>query len=515
MIMRIKYLIAALIAGLFVFASCSVSVPLDYDTVDSSVTIYPDYQGIVIPVNIAPLNFKIKDEAENYITRIHGVSSEEIIAKGKKVWFDARKWRELLEANQDKKLNIEVFLQKDGKWSKYQPLEMTVSSDMIDEYISYRLIPPSYTTYDELSIRQRNLTNFDERVIYINTAIKDVQSKQCINCHAYQNYQTDNMQFHVRHFDGGTLIVSDGIPKKVNIKTDGLISGGVYPAWHPTEKLIAYSVNRTGQYFHSKNLNKIEVLDAESDLVLFDVSKNEVTIIQNDPNAYETFPAWAPDGKTLYYASAYFETKLDIPKLTEVGLNYKDMKYDIFRVSFDPATKTFGEPEIVFQASALNKSAILPRISPDGNYLLFAMGDYGTFHIWHSSADLVLMDLRTGELDMMQNVNSDNVESYHTWSSNGRWIIFSSRRDDGSYTRPYIAHFDREGNWSKPFILPQKNPDFYQAFFKSFNIPEFMIEPVKLSVKDFGKTLQGEAIQATMSGNHAPLSAEPDKSNIY
>jgi len=510
-----KYLITVLIVGLFVFASCSVSVPSEYDTVDSSVTIYPDYQGIVVPVNMAPLNFKIKDEAENYITRIKGDAGEEIIVKGPKVRFDINKWRKLLDANQDKKLNIEVFLQKDGKWYKHRDMEMTVSSDAIDEYISYRLIRPSYVTWDELSIRQRNITNFEERDIYNNTAIGRYQSEQCINCHSYQNYKTDNMQFHARQFNGGTLIVSDGVPEKVNIKTENLISGGVYPAWHPTEKLIAYSVNSTSQRFHSKDLQKVEVMDSESDLILFDVSKNEVTIIQNDPNAFETFPAWAPDGKTLYYASAYYEPKLNVSKLEEIYINYKELKYDIFRMSFDPSTKTFEEPEIVFQASALNKSATFPRISPDGNYLLFSMGDYGNFHIWHSSADLVLMDLRTGELDMMENVNSDNVESYHSWSSNGRWIIFSSRRDDGSYTRPYIAHFDREGNWSKPFILPQKNPDFYQAFFKSFNVPEFMIEPVKLSVKDFAKTLQEKAIQATMSGNHAPLAAEPDKSNIY
>ncbi len=514
--MKIKYLFAVLITGLFVFTSCSVSVPSDYETVVCcSAAVYPDYQGTVVPVNIAPLNFKIKEEAENYITRINGDAGEEIIVKGKKVQFDLKEWRKLLEANRDKKLNIEVFLQKAGIWYKYKDMEILVSSDPIDEYISYRLIRPSYVTYDELSIRQRNITNFEEQDIYNNTAIGHSQSKQCINCHSYQNYKTDNMQFHARQFNGGTLIVSDGVPEKVNIKTGNLISGGVYPAWHPTEKLIAYSVNSTSQRFHSKDLQKVEVLDSESDLVLFDVSKNEVTIIQNDSNAFETFPAWAPDGRILYYASAYYEPKLNISKMEEVYMNYKAMKYDIFRMSFDPVTKEFGEPEIVFQASASDKSALLPRISPDGNYLLFSLGDFGTFHIWHTSADLALMDLRTGKLDMMQNVNSDNVESYHTWSSNGRWIIFSSRRDDGSYTRPYIAHFDREGNWSKPFILPQKDPDFYQAFFKSFNIPEFMIEPVKLSVKDFAKTLQGETIQATFKGDYTPPAVKPNESNIY
>lgn len=452
--------IISLLAALFVFTACSVSVPSDYATVNESVKIYPAYYDVVIPVNIAPLNFKINEDADDYITRIKGSSGDKIVLRGKKVQIDVKEWHELLNSNKNRELYTTVFLKREGRWYKYPEMNILVSSDSIDEYISYRLIAPSYVTYGELSIQQRNITNFEERDIYNNAAVTELRQEQCINCHSYQNYRTDNMQFHARHLNGGTMIVSDGVPKKVNIKAGNLISGGVYPAWHPTEKLIAYSVNSTGQYFHSKDLQKIEVLDSESDLVLYDVLKDEVTVVLNDSNAFETFPAWSPDGKTLYYASAYYEPNLNIPKADEIGINYKEIKYDIMCMSFDPATRKFGEPTTVFKASALNKSAILPRISPDGNYLLFSMGDYGTFHIWHKSSDLVLMDLRTGQIDMLGAVNSKDVESYHTWSSNGRWIIFSSRRDDGSYTRPYISYFDSRGTGYKPFILPQKDPDF-------------------------------------------------------
>ena len=89
---------------------------------------------------------------------------------------------------------------------------------------------------------------------------------------------------------------------KANLKTDSLISGGVYPAWHPTEKLIAYSVNQTGQTFHTRDLQKVEVQDMLSDLILYDVEKNEVTRIPGDTDELEVFPWWSPDGKYLYYA---------------------------------------------------------------------------------------------------------------------------------------------------------------------------------------------------------------------
>ena len=74
----------------------------------------------------------------------------------------------------------------------------------------------------------------------------------------------------------------------------------------------------------------------------------------------------------------------------------------------------------------------------------------------------------------MDKWNSPSVESYHSWSSNSRWVVFSSRRIDGLYTRPYIAYIDADGRIGKPFVMPQKTGDFYSNFMNSYNIPEFV-----------------------------------------
>ena len=76
-------------------------------------------------------------------------------------------------------------------------------------------------------------------------------------------------------------------------------------------------------------------------------------------------------------------------------------------------------------------------------------------------------------------LNSNDVESYHSWSSNSRWVVFSSRRIDGLYTRPFIAYINSDGNAAKPFLLPQKDVDFYSLSMKSYNIPEFVTDKVK------------------------------------
>ena len=78
----------------------------------------------------------------------------------------------------------------------------------------------------------------------------------------------------------------------------------------------------------------------------------------------------------------------------------------------------------------------------------------------------------------MDKANSEDTESFHNWSSNSRWMVFSSRRDDGLYTRPYFCHVDIKGGVSKAFMLPQRNPRrFYRERFLSFNAPDFVITP--------------------------------------
>ena len=91
---------------------------------------------------------------------------------------------------------------------------------------------------------------------------------------------------------------------RLDFKTGDLLSGAVYPSWHPQQNLIAYSVNTTEQLFYSHGLQKTEVYDGASDLVLYDAETNDVSYIVHDSLSMETFPYWAADGKTLYFVQA-------------------------------------------------------------------------------------------------------------------------------------------------------------------------------------------------------------------
>lgn len=500
--MKIKNILSIFATAALLIACNHPSVPSNAEKEARLPRISPDYTEVTIPANICPLNFVVQEGATEVVAKFSYPGGEMTYGDGQKIEIDDVDWEEMRKMAIGQSIEVEVFAKINDSWKAFNPFKIYVAEDSIDEYISYRVIQPSYVAYEKLSINQRNLTNFEEREIYNNMAISTETTGQCINCHSYKNYKTDNMLFHMRQGYGGTMIVNNGELKKIDLKIDETISAGVYPAWHPTHNVIAFSTNKTGQSFHTKDLNKIEVQDTESDLILYDVDKNEVSIITELEDELEVFPTWSPDGKKLYFCSAKFEYKNDsVAKETEMIQRYKEVKYDLYSVDFDPETHQFSNVEMIYNASdSLGQSVTLPRVSPDGRYLLFAQAEYGCFHVWHSDADIYMMDLKTKNVQKLDKVNSARSESYPTWSSNGRWIMVASRRDDGNYTRPYIAYFDKEGKAHKAFELPQKDPNFYTFFLRSFNRPEFMIEPVSVSSKEFTKKALEDAVKAKYAG---------------
>ena len=300
------------------------------------------------------------------------------------------------------------------------------------------------------------------------------------------------MLFHVRLSNAATVIVNDGKVSKVNLKRDYTISSGVYPAWHPTEKLIAFSTNTTRQAFHTLNHNKIEVYDEASDLILYDVKTDSVSIVSNDSTLLEVYPTWSPDGKYLYYCKT-----VPLPEEMrdkDIRTTYPKIQYNLYRRFFDTKSHHFGKEELVYDAVSQDKSATLPRISPDGRYLMFAEGRYGCFHSRHEEADIVCIPLhkdstlveKSAALDFTPVNSKGYSESYPTWSSNGHWIMVASRRDDGNYSRVFFAYF-KNGKAEKAFMLPQKDPEHNTFLLKSYNRLEFMVEPVKISVDEFSK----------------------------
>lgn len=457
-----KYSVCILLTSFLLSCSGNISVSKQ---IDAFPVIVPDYTDVTLPFNIAPLNFKLavphKDARAIFK---NGDYSFEVTAQSGQFTIPSGKWKKLLQTATGKMIDVTICVRENKEWASYIPFSFSVAKEPIDSYLVYRLIEPGYELWNQMGIYQRNLETYKESAVYENK----MTGNNCVNCHSFCMQSPDKMLFHLRETYPGTILVDGDKIEKLNTQTEQTISPLVYPSWHPSGKFIAFSVNKTKQGFHSNHKNRVEVFDEASDVVVYDVEKHEIVTAAClfSKNAFETFPTFSPDGKTLFFCSA---PAMNMPH------EFEKIKYNLCAVSFNSSARSFGQTvDTLYNAVTNGQSASFPRVSPDGKYLLYTLSGYGNFSIWHKDSNLHLIDLISKESKPLDVVNSNDVESYHSWSSNSRWIVFSSRRLDGLYTRPFIAYIDNKGNASKPFLLPQKDTDFYHRFMKSYNIPEFV-----------------------------------------
>ena len=467
------YSLLSILLICFTQTACDIKLPEQVQAGD--VQLFPDYESVTIPVNIAPLNFRLPSADMEGITLLKSPNKELKVKADKGVFnIPVSDWKDLLHDAKGKEIQASIFFKEDTNGWKRKDFLIYISADSIDSYLTYRRIFPGYRMWNEMGIYQRCVENFVEKPVLTN----QYTNNSCMNCHSFCRQNGEKWLFHQRAYYNGTYLVENDQIKKITLEKDGQASAFVYPYWHPSGKYVVFSTNETHQDFHYADPNRIEVYDESSDIVIYDLEKERAYSVPwlASSKYFETFPTFTPDGKSLIYCSADSVTMPD---------QYRNVKYNLLKVSFQPETGEIGNQiDTLYNSRKEGRSIKFPRVSPDGKYLLYTISDYGNFSIWHKDADLRLLHLDTFETDSLTTINSSDVESYHSWSSNGHWIVFSSRCLDGLFTRPFIAHINAEGKVSKPFLLPQQSPDYYGNSLFSFNIPEFSKTPIRMSQKE-------------------------------
>lgn len=461
---------------LFSFSACTPAGKEAKSGSDAYPPIFPDYISVTVPSNIAPLNFNLPGARQMMaVLRVDGKELARLQGKSC-LQFPVKDWKEWLDSYRGKTLDVTVSAWTDQhpEGIRYQSFPIHISAGKIDPWIAYRLIEPGYELWNRMGIYQRDLTSFDEKTIVTNRQNHD----GCVNCHSFCNYSPENFMFHARGRNGTTVLVRDGRPIRLDLDKLAPYKSGTYPMWHPSGRYLLFSSNDTHQAFYHFGHMPVEVYDLSSDLMIYDLSANRILTDPRFTNnkSMETFPAFSPDGKQVYFCTA--ETK-------KMPMEYKSLKYALCRVGFDEKTgQLLAQVDTLYNPAVKGGSVSFPRISPDGNYLLYTEAACATFPIWHKEADLKMIRLADhAEMDTSP-INSDDTESYHSWSSDGRWILFSSRRLDGRYTRLFIASVDENGRFGKPFLLPQEDPEQNTLRMKSYNIPEFIRGEVKLDKQE-------------------------------
>jgi len=499
---KIKFSYAIIVSALItasLFCAChdkKVTIT-KFTTIDRPAKVQPDYAGCVIPPNIAPLNFVIQHDGSGYFVRIHSEKGSpiEIFSRKSTIMIPKQAWHELLNSNRDRQLNMDIYVKsragasssngKDVRWSRFQTLTARIAAENIDTYLVYRRIRPAHSTWRDMGIYQRNLSSFEESTILNNGYFKH----GCVNCHTFCGNRADKVIIGIRSpIYGSSALFLDGD----NVQKIGTKFG--YTSWHPSGKIAVFSVNKVRQIFHSAASEVRDVLDFDSLMSYYVVESKSVKTAPNlaKKDRLETYPTWSADGRYLYFCSAplTWSDKNTVPE------SYDQIKYNLVRISYDIDSDQWGPLETVLCSQDTGLSILLPRISPDGRWLLLCMCDYGCFPVYRQSSDLYLMDLeaakQTGQYKYRRlDINSSDSESWHSFSSNSRWIVFSSKRDSGVFTRTYIAYIDKNGKVCKPIRLPQKDPAYYDSCLWTYSVPELITEPVRITKEKLGKVVRG------------------------
>jgi WD40 repeat protein len=438
--------------------------------------IKPDYQDVTIPPNIAPLNFAIQEAGTSFFVRLHGQAGEpiEVSSHKPKILIPEKAWHRLLSQNRGGRVEIDVYAQGENEqWKRYAAITNTIAAEEIDPVLIYRKIHPAHSTWSRMGLYQRDLATFDERPFLENNRF----ANDCCHCHILRNNDPNTATIVIRssHYQNSLLVISNGVAQAIR--------GSVgFVAWHPTGRVVASSFSKPRLMLHSARNDMRDIAELEGWIGYFLLGSNVVKKVPglSDNARLRTFPFWAPDGRYLYYCSA---PNPWTNMATITATSHTTAKYDLMRISYDIERDQWGEPETVLPVSATGFSVAQPRISPDGHWIFFCAIPYGCWPTYDSTSDIYGIDLVAGQAGgkftaRKLELNSNECESWLSWSSNSRWVVFSSKRISPLFNRPHISYVSPAGECSKPFILPQEDPEFYDSLLKTFTIPTLAKGPI-------------------------------------
>ncbi|MDE6516176.1 MAG: hypothetical protein K2L03_09105, partial [Bacteroidales bacterium] len=416
-------------------AGCRHEAAINNATTSIDNLMFPDYgDSIVLPPNIAPLNFSVNGKIHLRVS----CGDEKLLDKNYRgqVRFNQKAWKRWLSTARERQQPLQIDLGTAER--AYAPLHWFVADDTIDPYLVYRLVLPGDGVYNVLGIYERELSGFRTRPLMLNT----VSENNCMNCHTFRNGNADEMIVHWRFPSEGSLLQTPDGPRKIALSPEASRRGLrlIYPAYHPAGRYIAFSTNLLigigGYEAHRRFFNSIDSL---SHIVLYDIAENRLFTSPAlwDAEAEFTYPAWSPDGKALYFCSAPKEDAAFLATHPTEKQRIERIRFDLVSIAFDPETGTFGDSvQTLLAAEDYNGSFALPRVNPaDPNCIAVNISPYSSFPA-RALGDLGLVFLNRSGFGADSNIympyfepadllNSPEAESFHSWSRNGRWLVYA------------------------------------------------------------------------------------------
>lgn len=474
-----------LILGLALLTACRQEAPQTDRLAGYMPPIFPDYTETTIPPNIAPLRFLLADTCETKKAAATFECGAERItvwaADGHSIAIGSQAWRRLTKNAAGRVITVKVTAHIDGQWVGYAPFNLYVATDSIDPYIVYSRMDPDCRVTGHVGLYERCLESFHERPIFTSDMIQGGGIGPAIFC----QHNAQRMLLPLRDASACTLLTDSNDIEKLNTTSIPGLPSPTHAAWHPSGRYIAFAVDRSARQ---------DARETASNIVIYDITKHELftspQLFSDSTSA--TQPAFSPDGETLYFCatSQMAITRSDSAKYHLCALAFNihgghrfgrkvDTLYHSRPAPPQPTKRKSDKTPPKRPEVRPNGSAAYPCPSPDGRYLLFTTADFGCRPADCPASDLALYDLKRKAYLPIDTLCSDGyAETAQAWSSNGRWIVYTSRSIDGLYDYLFIAHLAPNGRPDKPFLLPLKAADGYRRTLQSFAAPTLITAPI-------------------------------------
>ncbi len=367
-------------------------------------------------------------------------------------------------------------------------VHIRTSKDEVGDSLFYREVPLPFlkAVQDPSRIRWRYGTIDQEAgppIVLQNLPV-------CGNCHSFADngstlgldvdYGSDKGAYGIlpvsKHMvlDDAKIITWDDYKRE-----DGELTFGLLSRVSPTGRYVISTVKDRSVFVAMPDLMISQLFfPIKGILVVYDREKKTFAALPgaDDPQYVQTNAAWSPDGKEIVFAKAkayraeHLEQKnsaiVDNKDVPEFTVDKKPFRYDLYRIPFNDGKG--GTPQLLEGASNDGMSNFFPKYSPDGKWIVFCKAK--SYMLLQPDSELYIVPAGGGVARRLR-YNTARMNSWHSWSSNSRWLVFSSKVN-GPYTQLFLTHIDENGNDSPPVLLERfTSPD------RAANIPEFVKLP--------------------------------------
>jgi len=427
---------------------------------------------------------------------------------------DAKAWESIQKHSVERPATvaIEGFDDTDGKHAVSRgQFAITTSADALNAPIFYRDVPllPSETekgTIKPLAARALPLIKWRLRDIAEPASRVVMQGLHtCANCHSFsRDGRTLGMDLDGPQNDKGLYALA-AVGPRMSIGNEDVASWEAFRAGAALDTRVGFmsQVSPDGQYVLSTFAGpELKILDSYYVTNFLDYHFLQVFyptrgILEwysratglrqplpgaDDPQFVQTDGVWSPDGKYIVFARA--TARDPRPKGQKAAMHANDpnetqIQYDLYRIPFKGGKG--GTPEPILGASQNGMSNNFPKVSPDGRWIVFVQCKNG--QLMRPDSQLYIVPFGGGVARRMR-ANTRLMNSWHSFSPNGHWLVFSSKARS-PYTQMYLTHLDADGNDSPAILV-----DNTTAANRAVNLPEFVntssdgIEDIDVHVAD-------------------------------